>query len=60
MANHVVEELDGDPRFSRWEQERGQTMVEYGFLLVAVALVAIAAYQAFGTRVAAMVDTVVW
>ena len=33
-------------------------MVEYGFVLVAVALVALVAFQAFGTRVAALIDTV--
>ncbi len=33
-------------------------MVEYGFVLVAVALVAIGAFQAFGGRVSAMVDSI--
>ena len=49
-----------DARFPRWEHESGQTMVEYGFVLVAVALVAIVAFQAFGGRVSAMVNTVNW
>ena len=39
-------------------REEGQTMVEYGFVLVAVALVAITAYQAFGGRVSDLVNTV--
>jgi len=33
-------------------------MVEYGFVLVAVALVAITAFQAFGGRVSDLVNTV--
>lgn len=31
-------------------REEGQTMVEYGLVLVAVALAALLAYQALGTR----------
>ncbi len=47
-----------DTRFSQWERDEGQTMVEYGFVLVAVALVAIGAFQLFGGRVSALVNTV--
>jgi Flp pilus assembly pilin Flp len=39
-------------------REEGQTMVEYGLVLVAVALVALVAYNALGTRVATFVDTI--
>ncbi len=39
-------------------REEGQTMVEYGLVLVAVALVALVAYEALGTRVSAFVDTI--
>ena len=51
---------ESDEQLPRYEGELGQTMVEYGFVLVAVALVALAAYQAFGGRVGALVNTVVW
>jgi Flp pilus assembly pilin Flp len=47
-----------DEQISRCESEAGQTMVEYGFVVVAVALAALAAYQAFGDRVSALVNTV--
>ena len=47
-----------DTRFSRWQAECGQTMVEYGFVLVAIAVAAIAAYQVFGGRVSDLVNTV--
>jgi Flp pilus assembly pilin Flp len=47
-----------DEQISRCERELGQTMVEYGFVLVAVALAALVAYQAFGDRVSALVNTV--
>lgn len=47
-----------DPRFTRWEREDGQTMVEYGFVLVTVALLALAAFQLFGGRVSDLVNTV--
>ena len=46
-----MDEQEARWRLPRWEDERGQTMVEYGFVLVAVALVAIGAFQAFGGRV---------
>lgn len=39
-------------------REEGQTMVEYGLVLVAVALVALVAYNALGARVSAFVDTI--
>jgi len=39
-------------------REEGQTMVEYGLVLVAVALVALVAYNALGTRVSTFVDTI--
>ncbi len=39
-------------------REEGQTMVEYGLVLVAVALVALVAYNALGTRVSAFIDTI--
>ena len=58
MNSDVIDDRDADSRFSRWEPDGGQTMVEYGFVLVAVALVAIVAFQAFGARVSALVDTV--
>jgi Flp pilus assembly pilin Flp len=58
MPQSHAPEPASDARFSRWEREEGQTMVEYGFVLVAVALVAIAAYTAFGGRVADLVNTV--
>ncbi len=58
MPVHPADDREADPRFPRWEREEGQTMVEYGFVLVAVALVAIAAFQAFGGRVSALVNTV--
>ena len=47
-------------RLPRWEDDDGQTMVEYGFVVMAVALLAIAAFQAFGGRVSAMVNTIQW
>ena len=34
---------------------RGQTMAEYGLILVTVAVVAFAAYQTFGTDISTMV-----
>ncbi len=55
-----MDERNAHRRLPRWENDDGQTMVEYGFVMVAVALVAIAAYQAFGGRVGAMINTVVW
>jgi len=39
-------------------QEDGQTMVEYGLVLVAVALVALVAYNALGARVSTFVNTI--
>jgi Flp pilus assembly pilin Flp len=39
-------------------QEEGQTMVEYGLVLVAVALVALVAYNALGARVSTFVNTI--
>jgi Flp pilus assembly pilin Flp len=39
-------------------REEGQTMVEYGLVLVAVALVALVAYEALGDRVSTFVDTI--
>ena len=41
-------------------REEGQTMVEYGLVLVAVALVALVAYRALGTRVSAFIDSIVF
>ena len=35
-------------------------MVEYGLVLVSVALTALAAYQAFGSRVSGLVSTISW
>lgn len=58
MSVRVEADRDTDARFPRWEREAGQTMVEYGFVLVAIALVAITAYQAFGGRVSDLVNTV--
>ena len=39
-------------------REEGQTMVEYGLVLVAVALVALVAYNALGNRVSTFVNTI--
>ena len=39
-------------------REEGQTMVEYGLVLVAVALVALVASNALGTRVSTFIDTI--
>jgi len=39
-------------------REEGQTMVEYGLVLVAVALVALVAYSALGARVSTFVNTI--
>lgn len=58
MAADLMADREPDTRFPRWEREDGQTMVEYGFVLVAVALVAIGAFQAFGGRVSDLVNTV--
>jgi len=54
----MKDETQSDTRFSQWKRDEGQTMVEYGFVLVAVALVAIGAFQAFGGRVSDLVNTV--
>jgi len=37
-------------------RDEGQTMVEYGLVLVAVALVALVAYNALGARVSTFVN----
>lgn len=58
MAVPTAVNQDTDSRLSRLDHDSGQTMVEYGFVLVAVALVAIAAFQAFGGRVSDLVNTV--
>jgi Flp pilus assembly pilin Flp len=58
MDRTVVEDSGGRTRFSRLERDDGQTMVEYGFVLVTIALVAITAYQLFGGRVSDLVNTV--
>jgi len=39
-------------------REEGQTMVEYGLVLVAVALVALVAYNALGDRVSTFINTI--
>ena len=39
-------------------REEGQTMVEYGLVLVAVALVALVAYNALGTRLSTFIDSI--
>ena len=39
-------------------REEGQTMVEYGLVLVAVALVALVAYEALGARVSTFVSSI--
>ena len=39
-------------------REEGQTMVEYGLVLVAVALVALVAYEALGARVSTFVNSI--
>lgn len=58
MAAALQDETQTNARFPRWDHDAGQTMVEYGFVLVAVALVAIGAFQAFGGRVSDLVNTV--
>ena len=42
----------------RTEREDGQTMVEYGLVLVAVAIAALVAYKALGTRVGGFVNNI--
>ncbi|MBT5775285.1 MAG: hypothetical protein HOH95_13020 [Dehalococcoidia bacterium] len=49
-----------DERLSHYGGDSGQTMVEYGLVLVAIALTAVAAFQAFGGRVSDLVNTVTW
>jgi len=44
----------------RMETEEGQTMVEYGMVLVAVAVAAFVAYTALGGRVVAFLDSIVF
>ncbi|HEY6419924.1 MAG TPA: Flp family type IVb pilin [Candidatus Binataceae bacterium] len=39
------------------EYQRGQTMTEYALILAAIAVVALAAYTAMGTKISAMVGT---
>lgn len=39
-------------------REEGQIMVEYGLVLVAVALVALVAYEALGARVSTFVNSI--
>ena len=46
---------------NRWyvrlrENQKGQTMAEYGLIVAAVAVVCIAAYQLLGTNVSATVN----
>jgi len=59
MSADPIHDADADARFPRWEMDPGQTMVEYGLVLVAIALAAISAYQVFGGKVSALVNTVV-
>ena len=40
------------------EAEDGQTMVEYGLVLVSVAIAALVAYKALGTRVTSFLGTI--
>ncbi len=56
----VQASIASDERLPRYEGELGQTMVEYGMVLVAIALTAVAAFQAFGGRVGDLVNTVTW
>jgi Flp pilus assembly pilin Flp len=42
----------------RTEREDGQTMVEYGLVLVAVALAALVAYELLGDRVSSFINTI--
>lgn len=39
-------------------REEGQTMVEYGLVLVAVALAALAAYSALGSRLVSFITNI--
>lgn len=49
-----------DQRLPAYGDEAGQTMVEYGFVLIAVALAVTVGYQLFGGRVSDLVNTVTW
>ena len=51
-----------DRRLPRYVDEAGQTMVEYGLVLMALALAALGAYQAFGAGLVGLVNnvTAVW
>jgi pilus assembly protein Flp/PilA len=40
------------------KDESGQTMAEYGLILAVVAIVALVAYQALGTSIATLINTV--
>jgi Flp pilus assembly pilin Flp len=42
----------------RTEREDGQTMVEYGLVLVAVAIAALVAYKALGGRVSTFINNI--
>ena len=56
-----IERHDGEHELlPQCDGEAGQTMVEYGFVVVAVALAALTAYQLFGGRVNDLVNTVTW
>lgn len=58
----LLQHQPGDGPLPRYGDETGQTMVEYGLVLMAVALAALGAYQAFGTGVVGLVNSVtaVW
>lgn len=51
-----------DGRLPQSWEEAGQTMVEYGLVLMTVALIALGGYQVFGAGVADLVNnvTAVW
>ena len=58
MKVQAIQQID--PLLPQYREEAGQTMVEYGLVLASVALAAVAAYQAFGSRVSDLVNTVTW
>jgi Flp pilus assembly pilin Flp len=59
---HMIDKLNGYLLRKQAEleiaQEEGQTMVEYGLVLVAVALVALVAYNALGSRVSTFINSI--
>ena len=52
INNWMIEKLVAN------ESEDGQTMVEYGLVLVSVAIAALVAYQTLGTKITTFLGTV--